>query len=133
MVRSAVRCWPAWLVVLAGLAAGCAPGKGSISGRVTFNKTPVASGRISFHSEVGNHEVFNAVIKDGKYSIDGVTAGKARVSVISTTPVKGGDLKKGRGTQTVSTLPPRYADADKSNLSLTVQSGSQDFPVDLEP
>src|SRR4051812_32716242 len=80
----AVRVRLSVCLLLAGcplFAAGCSPGKGSVSGRVTLNGAAVPSGIISFHSEEGNREVVNAPIKDGNYAVYGIPAGKATVTV----------------------------------------------------
>jgi hypothetical protein len=135
--------------------AGCSGGKGTITGTVTLNGSPLPAGIISFHSEVGNKEVFNAPIQNGNYSIEGVPAGKARVTVRVAksgpapasgaakgglpAPSSGGDTgattpsKSATPVVTVSGVPDRYGDPDKSGLELDVQSGSQTFPVTLTP
>ncbi len=134
MVSPSRRCAQSLLFALVLLAAGCSAGKGSISGKVSLNGTPVAGGTITFQSEVGNREVFSALIKDGQYSIEGVPTGKARVTVKNLGPGAGGKQDGNRAaSQGASPIPARYADPDSSGLSLTVRPGEQSYPVDLTP
>jgi hypothetical protein len=132
MVSSPVRLWRPLFVVLTGVVVGCSSGKGSVSGRVTLNGAPLPAGVISFHSEVGNREVCNAAVRDGGYSLDGVPTGKALVTVTSTQANPRGDTGSPASLGRAA-VPARYAKPGTSGLSLTVQPGSQTFPVDLTP
>jgi hypothetical protein len=131
MVSPSVRLGRPLLLVVVALAAGCSGGTGSISGRVTLKGAPLPAGLISFHSQVGNREVCNAIIRDGAYSLDSVPAGKAVVTVRAIQANPKGDTT--RASSSMVSVPARYADPGKSGLSLTVQAGSQDFPVELTP
>src|SRR5262249_39142554 len=118
-----------WILVLlllsvASSVPGCARGKGSITGKVSLNGNPVATGLISFHSEVGNREVFNAPIRDGSYTIEGVPEGSATITVRSlgsasptvSAPTKNGPdgalpkNTKGSAIRSPDRIPDRYAD-----------------------
>jgi hypothetical protein len=132
------------LALAAALAAGCGSAVGTISGKVTTpSGKPLACGKITFLSEVGNRDPFSTDIKDGQYRIEGVPAGPAQVIVQPQSSAGAGRLK-GDGNR--DTLPPgkrgpadganevpeKYHDARKSGLKLTVQGGENTFNVDLK-
>ncbi|OWK38891.1 hypothetical protein FRUB_06396 [Fimbriiglobus ruber] len=118
-----------------------------------MNGTPVPSGVITFHSEVGNHDVFNAPIRDGRYSVDGVPVGAAVVTVRNTgsgppvteqakkpSAAPAGDGKVGdSGTKpkpaapASGAVPARYGDPATSGLSTSIRAGAQVYPLDLAP
>jgi hypothetical protein len=129
------------------LSVGCT-GKGSISGRVTLDGKPLPLGTITFHSEEGRHDVFNASIRDGSYAIDGVQAGKARVTIVSVDPARvgaaaastgqaGGSDVKPRAAPAATpgfvAVPERYANPEQSGLTWQVLVGAQVYDVDLKP
>jgi hypothetical protein len=145
--KSTARPWAA-LLPLALLAAGGCSGRGTISGHVTLNGKPVPLGTISFHCQEGRHEVCNALIRDGSYSLTGVPTGPAKVTVASSmTPSAAGEGaaatrrepdKGGRGRRPAAnppppTIPRRYGDPDQSGLSHRVTSGAQVYDVDVQP
>lgn len=74
--------------LLVALAAGClalggcggTPGA-TISGDVTYDGQPVKKGRISFTPKSGKGQPVGAEILDGKYSVQGVSAGTQIVHV----------------------------------------------------
>jgi hypothetical protein len=135
------------LAALLGGALGCSQEPGAVSGEVTIGGKPLPGGVISFHSEVGKHEVINAPIKDGKYTVSGVPSGNAIVTVGNLRPPPGaassaapaGDgaaaPKAGprRAPPTSGPVPARYGDPGTSGLTLVVQPGDQTFPVALTP
>lgn len=155
-------CWRiAWagLVLLAGLAlAGCAPGKASVSGNVTYKGKPLPSGKVAFIGS--DKQVASADIgPDGSYSIAAVAVGPAKVGVQVATPGKrsimmgppGGEKKMtsggpkdmaersaittGEGAATpaaVVQIPLEYGNPDTSGLTFTVQRGGNTFNIDLK-
>lgn len=135
------------LVVLVGGALGCSREPGAVSGEVTLNGKPLPGGVISFHSEVGNHEVINAPIKNGKYTVSGVPSGNAIVTVGNLQPVPAAATKAApvgdgpaapragprRPAPATGPVPARYGDPGTSGLTIVVQPGDQTFPVALAP
>jgi hypothetical protein len=121
------------------LAAGCS-GKAEVSGMVKFKGEPLPSGRIIFLSEV-NQKTFSGLIKDGAYTVSGVTPGPVKVK-IETTPAlkldpeeakaKGIKLSK-RPEEKHVKIPGHYGDFKKSGLDFEVTSGSQTHNFDLKP
>jgi hypothetical protein len=93
-----------WLVPAAFLfVVGCGGGGvGEITGQVTYNGEPIPVGRITFLSEVGNHEVVSAYIIRGKYTVPRCPAGPAKVTIESLEPPSPEVLK---GTKQALALP----------------------------
>jgi hypothetical protein len=137
------------LVGLTLMAAGCSGGSGTVTGRVTFNGKPLALGTITFHAEAGDQEVFNALIRDGSYSVDGVRAGPTKVTVVTVDTAQvgappteaGGAREKGDGlkappkkpSSSFVALPKHYSNPGSSGLGLEVHQGTQTFNVELKP
>ena len=145
---------------LAGAAAGCGGGKGDVSGTVNYKGKALSYGRISFVSESGKHEVFASLIRNGKYSVAGVPAGEAKVTVETFKPqstiavlkppgkrsaeeMMGPGLKVAKAGEGDPVPPPpkgaryqqvpmKYASPDQSPLTYTVIKGPQtkDFNLD---
>src|SRR5262249_9016762 len=127
----------ALLFVLA-LAAGCfRPGRGSVSGVVTYQGKPLPGGTILFYDE--KNRVREADIReDGTYVVTDVATGTARVAVVTPTHIPmvgpGGfaapgraDAPKPRSVQ----IPAKYGSPDSSGLRLPVGRGENKFDVDL--
>ncbi len=137
------------------LIVGCGS-NGTITGTVTFNGTPLPSGTIMFVPENGQPSV-NAPISDGKYTIDKVPSGPAKVVVHSTvneggrpSPMQmamqrsGGkvpeDVPEGarklmEGAAQAKKgikIPDDYSDPEKSTLTYTVKGGKQTHNIDLK-
>jgi hypothetical protein len=122
----------------------CPPG--TVSGKVmTSDGKPLPKGLITFLSEVGNNDVYNAAIVNGQYLISEIPAGPAKVVIqpaIETgngpeVPVeKRNDLapppKSADGKKRIE-VPAKYQNADTSGLHLIVQSGENTFDVNLRP
>ena len=83
----------------------------SVSGTITLDGAPLASGRIIFHQD--NDQFVGAKIKDGKYNLDRVPVGSHRVSVES----------KG--------LPARYSSEEQTALRIEIAKGKNVADFDL--
>jgi hypothetical protein len=120
----------AWLLGLVVLA-GCAPGKGSVSGVVRYQGKPLEAGTILFFDS--RQRVREGIIgEDGKYEATDVTAGTTRVAVMTPMAITfGGQSLKPRGKAV--TLPDRYANPDKSGLAFVVGRGANHWDIDLPP
>ena len=134
------------LGVLLVVMAGCGS-KGSLTGKVTYNDTPLAKGaRLTFIS--ANDRAFSTTIStdDGSYSIDGLPVGEYKVIVAPPTEpnmpkvVQGGEQNKmtkdkkgiwGGGTGPVQSgkkafsIPRKYIDESSTTAAVTVKSGKQ--------
>ena len=136
------------------LLAGCGRGRGDVEGEVTYKGEPVDYGQITFASEVGRHEVKISYIVRGKYKIEAFPAGPAKISVVSYKPPTKEQLEKTTKDPNLGTeaqippelkkavtegkplkhvkIPSRYADAEKSELTYTVEKGDQTKNFDLK-
>jgi hypothetical protein len=126
--------------------AGCG-GKGTVSGQVRYNGQPLPSGDVAFLSEAGDKPVLHAMIQDGQYSVSGLPAGPAQITVTTTAPaapvklppgVKQVEPAGGAPAETPAPgkyvhIPPRYGRPDQSGLSYPVKRGSQTYDIDLTP
>jgi hypothetical protein len=133
-----------YLALASVSAAGCvSPPPGTVSGKVmTPDGKPLPKALITFLSEVGNKDVFNAAIVNGKYLTSEIPAGPAKVVIMpalehekaggAQVPVgKGNDLAPS-GKKGIE-VPAKYQNADTSGLLVMVQSGENTFDVDLRP
>ena len=135
------------------LLAGCGRGKGDISGEVTYKGDPLPYGRITFVSEVGRHDAFRTFIIRGKYRIEAVPAGPAKISIESLTPPTKKQLEEAKKSASgefapVSPeminelsgdpplkyvkIPSKYSNPETSGEMFTVEKGSQTCSIALK-
>jgi hypothetical protein len=126
--------------------AGCGSGgTGVVAGKVTVGGQPLKEGLVTFSSEVGNRDVYNAAIRDGEYRTDPIPCGLAKITVYPPYPgprmtaeeKAGGDRvrtgpPKGRGGKDEGpVVDPKYGNTETSGLSYTVKPGEQRHDVEL--
>jgi hypothetical protein len=140
------------------LVAGCTS-HGSVSGKVSYKGKTLPAGLVTFIPEAGKGHPFNAEIQeDGSYTVNKVPTGPVKILVKTTEPPKppartgpGGvgihmgppegalpegvknplaDLKA-EAAKYVK-IPPKYADAEQSDLTYTVTSGAQNYDIELK-
>ena len=127
------------LFLSANLGCGGAP-TGTVTGTVTYQGAKVPSAKVTFFGP--NNELVSASTdSEGRYNASDVPLGEVRVAVITSRPrpsaeqVARNPLLKQKGYvpsgEKTVTVPLRYSDPAKSNLSLTVNRGSQPFDIDL--
>lgn len=123
---------------------GC--GSNSVSGKVTYNGKPLVGGTVTFFT--ADQQVKSSVIgADGTYAIDKLATGPAKITVSPPVPpprMPTGmrmDPKKmgapaGEGPRTTNvkpvSLPAKYTDPAKTELTYTVTSGKQEHDIDLK-
>jgi hypothetical protein len=143
------------LVLLASLAIlGCGDKKGEVSGTVTYKGKPVPLGTVTFVN-VNKETVGTAAISDGKYLMTKVPVGPVKILV--TTPLQRQIVKlnlpsslkkaiaegklKDKGPPTdlgkqpmapAMTLPAKYGKTEETDLTFTVEPGSQEHPIELK-
>jgi len=147
------------LMGLSFFAVGCGA-KGTVSGKVTYKKTPLPAGFVLLKTESG--ETFSGRIEsDGSYTVENVPTGAAKVGVsVGMLPKEEGGGRKGAvppkgksgqpkgaevpegvggsGGNRPSPFPPgfqfpaHYQDPDKSGLTYTVTSGPQEHNITLD-
>jgi hypothetical protein len=126
------------------LAVGCGPESAEVTGTVTFQGEKLESGTVAFHGP--NATVVAPIKADGTYTATKVPVGPLKISV-ETSPVTGAasdgkeKLKKGNlqveggdpaPVGKYTKIPDRYADKEKSGLSLEVKPGKQQFDITLK-
>jgi hypothetical protein len=121
------------LLVMSGC--GGPDNRAEVSGSISFNGQPLASGSISFVPAEGNKGPSSGgSIVDGRYSVPrakGVALGKNRVSILS--PVKTGrKIEFGGGRvedEWVQSIPAKYN--EQSELVREIQPGSNRLDFEL--
>jgi hypothetical protein len=122
------------MIVLAALSlAGCGDGKGSVSGTVTLDGTPVADGAVTFVKE-GEAVREGAVIKAGAF-VAKMPPGKYRIEltgrkVVSKRVQKGFDGKDEEVEVTDELFPDRYN--VKSELVKDIPAGHTTLELKLD-
>jgi hypothetical protein len=128
----------ALLPLLAMSGCGGPDNRAEVSGNVSFNGQPLATGSISFVPTDGNTGPSSGgMIVDGKYSVPrakGVAVGKNRVSIIS--PVKTGRKIKFGGDRMedewVQSIPAKYNDDSELVRDFGPGSNRLDFELDAK-
>jgi hypothetical protein len=132
------------MLLLPLLATGCGgQGKGTVSGKVTYQGKPLPSGFVTFVPEQGA-ALHSEIQSDGSYRMNNVPLGAVKISVepksaqdtlkSSAMPRNPKDFSKAKTAMTESDakIPSRYADPNKSQLTYTVTKGSQQHDIDLK-
>jgi hypothetical protein len=114
--------------------AGCGDGKSSISGSVTFDGQPVASGMITFVKDEGelvregaviSNGAFQALVPPGQYKIE-LNAQK----IVGKRKQKGFDGAEEEVELTDELFPPRYN--TQTELIEEINPGSNTLKLDLK-
>lgn len=131
-----------FLALLVPLTGGCGSGgTGTVSGKITVNGQPLARGMITFLSDVGKQDSFNASIEKGEYKTDPIPAGKARINITgamiapAAAEGKGGNDLQPAPVRAAKTpeVPAKYGSWETSGLSIDVKRGENTFSMDLKP
>jgi hypothetical protein len=147
------RKFRALLPLVLGLAlVGCGKGTGAVTGKVTYGKTVLHSGKVAFFDSANNVQTA-PIQSDGTYTVTGVAPGPAKVTVevrdLGAYPEsnrgmmdpakmgnreadKPGKLKKDPKAPKPQWIPPIYADPEKSGLTFDVQTGDNHFDIPLK-
>lgn len=138
------------VLLLLGIA-GCGPGKGDVSGVITYKGQPLKSGQVVFQPD-GGTMVAAEIGPDGRYSLSGVPEGTVKIGVSVIDPGvtqhfrdlsaagqskgarDGKDApKKPTGTPVqFHAVPQKYGDPNGSGLTYEVKSGTQTHNIDLQ-
>ncbi|MBA4063818.1 MAG: hypothetical protein C0501_08925 [Isosphaera sp.] len=133
-------CRPAAAAVLLALA-GCGPGRGDVTGKVTYQGKTVVWGTVQFEGPDGGLKQ-STIGSDGTYSVQGVLAGEAKVAVSSVNP-KSSDFQviQREGAPPPPPrpevkgwfpIPGRYDTPHKSGLTYPVKPGPNTIDINLE-
>tara|TARA_R110002111_G_scaffold262613_1_gene339513 strand:+ start:117184 stop:117606 length:423 start_codon:yes stop_codon:yes gene_type:complete len=103
-----------------------APEVALVTGTVIWNGKPLEEGTIAFHPVSGRSA--SGIIKAGKIvevtttvKGDGAPVGENKVTIYATRP----DEKDASGMGTISLIPQRYNDVNKSGLKATVKGNAE--------
>lgn len=110
---------------------GCGPKTATVSGTVTFNGEAVANGAISLFPTDGKGTPAGGLIKDGRYTVTGVSPGEKTVQLSS--PVVAGTRKDDYGSDTriaEELMPPAWGRASQNKITVTAGSHTRDFAVE---
>lgn len=130
--------------------AGCEAGKADVTGKVTYQGKPVVWGTVIVQGPDGV-AVNGTIAPDGTYAVRGVTAGPAKLGVVSRNPgVRGMAVSRGgRGGKEEGAapaaplaagpekgkwfpLPPAAEDPEKSGLTANFGGGSNAHDIELK-
>lgn len=137
--------WIGCMLLFIGIV-GCGGGPANINGKVSYKGVPVTGGAITLTFDDGKQTI-GSIDGTGKYTIQSVTTGKAKVTV-NTESVKASGLPKMPGMQKDASgaalpvaagadatsymkIPSKYADPQKSDLTYDVKSGAHTKDFDL--
>jgi hypothetical protein len=128
-----------WIALAFALAIpGCGPGRGDLSGRVTYQGKPVSSGSVVIR---GADKMLRSspIAADAAYAVKDIGAGlvtitvycpdPAAVATISRQPGKPAPLKD---NSKWFPIPAHYKDFDKSGLTFQLKSGPNQWDIDLK-
>ncbi len=68
-------------IILGLLSTGCGPAKGSLTGKVTLDGTPLKGGRIDFANKLGGNSASAEIDENGLYSIESLSGGEYSITV----------------------------------------------------
>ncbi len=124
-----------------------------LSGKITYNDTPVTLGDITFYpTGADGAPVAGQILSDGVYEVSDLPAGEYKVTVITDRydpakkppPPRGGQGKeykmsprgkgwedKGQTTGTYVAIPKKYTDKETTPLKVSVKSGKNSEPLKL--
>lgn len=131
--------------------AGCGPGQGEVSGKVTYKGAPLPGGLVTFRpADPSHNSVAVELAEDGSFKVV-LPAGEVTASVDNLALAPAAELDSGSLTVPLSPeakkalgstaqrkssgaakrssryveIPPRYQDAETSGLTFTVKGGAQ--------
>lgn len=133
-------------LILAGVAAlavcqaGCGKHSASVSGNVTLDGKPLATGVVNFTPAATGASAYANIGADGRYALQtgaeaGLEPGSYKVTVAANaTPEQAAamGIKVGRDGIMPLLTPPRYADVSSTPLVVDVKAGRQEIDLALE-
>ena len=127
-----------WLPILLAGIAGCG-NTATVTGKVTYQGRAVTYGSVIFLCDK-NVARFAVIQPDGSYTVEAVTAGKAKIGVISRDPAKARSArpdKKPAGSQTATVagwfaIPRNFENPDDSGIVCTVAAGRMTYDIGLK-
>lgn len=131
-VAQRVRLWGLSLCVAL---AGCGGNPATVTGVVTMDDKPLERGNVGFNPAAGGLKAVGSINSDGTYELStnresGLQTGEYKVTVVSNEPGEpdpnGGPPMPGK-----SLIPRRYGRTNTSELSYSVEKGSNTIDIKL--
>ena len=123
------------LGLLALWAGGCGPdatATNTVTGKVTVNGKPAATGAMVKFIRMDNKLATGGVGVDGSYFVSDAPEGPVKISVVGVPSPLVKSVMPGASAATGEPIPPRYADFN-NGLTYTVKKGKQTFDILLMP
>ncbi|HTU17057.1 MAG TPA: hypothetical protein VMG10_03280 [Gemmataceae bacterium] len=120
------------VILLAALATtACGKGEGKVSGVVTYQGKPVSAGTVLF---VGDDKMpaRGPIHSDGSYQVNHVPTGNVKIAVLVPPPSPAPYTKDPQRPPPSVAIPPKYMNADTSEMTYKVSSGSQTHDLKLK-
>ena len=138
-VSSRLRLW-CLPVLLLGFVAGCGPGRGDVTGKVTYKDKPIVFGTVQFETKEGIKQ--GNINADGTYSVPGVVAGEIKAAVNSPNPSSSDRSPLVREGQEPPPklpevkgwfpIPQEYQNLSAPQLTYTVKTGQNKIDIELK-
>jgi hypothetical protein len=119
---------------------GCGPGRGDVSGKVTYQGKPLVFGTVQFETKEGIKQ--SNIKEDGTYTIPRVVAGEIKAAVNSPNPNSSDHqaiMREGQEPPPPRTpikgwfaIPAEYQNLSSAKLSYTVNTGQNKFDIELK-
>jgi hypothetical protein len=144
-IAQRVRAWLCWLLPLLAAVGGCRHSV-TVGGKVSFQGRPVSYGSVIFVVD-GRLARSGVIQPDGSYVVEELSAGTAKIAVISRDPSKGRSVLRGGkpsepGKKETSAhnatplpwfpLPAKFEDPETSGLTCILGTGHLDYDLLLE-
>jgi hypothetical protein len=128
-VRSYLHC-TLWLLIIALAGCSSSPPTGDVSGKVSFEGTPIGIGSITFFPEDGRGPTAGGSITNGKYEVKAIPVGNCKVQITGAKDLQQRKINYDEPNAAVVTtsselLPPNYSDQSKTELRYEVKTGTQ--------
>lgn len=125
------------LVLLVGIGSfGCSSDMASVSGLVTLDDKPLNTGSVAFHPVNGGPAATGTIDGDGHYSLvvgagERLPPGDYIATVVATEPPKEPANPSSAPAPGKPITPVKYGDVAKSDLKVTVKTGSNSLDLKL--
>ncbi len=123
-------------LVLFSLLVGCSTSEwgATVSGQVTLDDKPLTSGNVSFHPQAGGAVAYGAIRTSGRFQLKtgsqaGLVPGEYIVTVVASKLPP--PTEEDPEPAPVLLTPEMYGDVKTSGLRVTIESGSNDVPLQL--
>lgn len=126
-----------FLLLGAGLLAGCGGAKATVGGSVTLDGKLLENAVVVFHADAGGATAYGTTDSGGTYVLqtgakEDVVPGEYTVTVTATEEVPAATQGPGRPPKPPKTITPqRYSDKNTSGLHFTVKPGSNQYNIEL--